>query len=568
MLRLTITAGDRVRHVPLRQPASLGIGSSADNDIVIEAVGVSRRHARIECTTRGVTIVDAGSKNGIVFGSRRVKEATLGPGDVVRLGAAWMLVEDVATSDADLALRLAEKSPATGVFLSDDTETAANGRSGPAAALQWVRMTEDRAPRELRRDLSELLESARNVVRAESLLLVESDEDDLTVIAAAGPLPKDEEARALARGGSGPWMRSGRVVARVPPADRSPWKREFLEFVDAKIASTTGAPPRPRKESILQLPPQMIAGSSPAMRALLGDVTRIAPGSLGVLLLGETGVGKELVARAIHLSSPRSHGPFVAVNCAAVARELLEAELFGIGRGVATGVDARPGLFVAANGGTIFLDEIGEMPMALQPKLLRVLQEREVLPVGATRPKPVDARVISSTNRNLAALVSDGTFRADLYYRLRGIELQVPSLRERPEDIPALVQTFARSAADSSNKRIEGISRRALKRLMEHGWPGNVRELRHTVEAAVMRCPDGGSIQESHLALPSPSPMRGSTTGGSGSAASLSGRIEDAEREAIVDAIRRAGGNKSRAAKFLGITRAGLYAKLKRHGIR
>jgi len=566
MLRLTITAGDRVRHVALHHDGPLSIGASADNAIVVDAVGVSRHHARVERTAGGVLIVDAGSKNGIVLGGRRVKDATLVPGDAVRIGAASLLVEEIATSDADIALRIDESSATGTALVANDTETAGIA-SGPVAALQWVRLAEQRTPREIAHDLTELLEIARIVVGAEALLLVEAADDDLAVLAVAGPLPKDAEARDLARGTSAAWMRAGRLVARITPAARSAWKREFLEFVNVKLSDASGAAPAQRKESDVRLPPEMVAGTSTCMRALVSDIARIAHGTIDVLVVGETGTGKELVARAIHLSSPRSRGPFVAVNCAAVARELLEAELFGIGRAVATGVDARPGLFAAANGGTIFLDEIGEMPLALQPKLLRVLQEREVLPVGATKPRTVDARVVSSTNRDLAALVASGAFRADLYYRLRGIELRIPSLRMRREDIPALTHAFARSAAEGAHKHIRGISRKALVRLLEYEWPGNVRELRNTVEAAIVRCPEGGSIQESHLGLHSSSSAPSSHVSHAQDSP-LTDRLESVERDAILSAIARCGGNKSRAARLLGITRAGLYAKMKRHGIR
>jgi DNA-binding NtrC family response regulator len=560
MLRLTITAGDRIRHVPLRHDATLRVGSAADNEIVIDTIGVSRHHARIERTARGVTIVDTGSKNGIVFGSRRVQDVTLVPGDAVRLGAASVVVEEIATSDADLGMLLVGDS-SDGALLSHDTETAAELASGPAAALQWARHVEQRTPREIARDLPALLEDARNIVRAEALLLVEIDGRDITIIAAAGTLPDDDEAAQLASGNAPAWLRAGRLAARM--TSRGSWQREFLEFVDAKLHPATESRQK-REAPALVLPPGMVAGTSAPMRALLADVERVAAGRIDVLLLGETGAGKELVAQAIHLSSARARAPFIAVNCAAVAKELLEAELFGIGRAVATGVEARPGLFAAAHGGTIFLDEIGEMPAALQPKLLRVLQEREVLAVGATKPRMVDVRVISSTNRDLGQLVTDGAFRPDLYYRLRGIELRVPPLRERREDIPPLVHAFARAAA--AHKRIRGISRKALTHLIEFDWPGNVRELRNTIEAAVVRCPDGGTIQESHLALPAPSPPFRAVSPPSPDT-TLSNRLEHAERDAILEAIRQSGGNKSRAAKLLGITRAGLYLKLKRYGI-
>ncbi|HUR80659.1 MAG TPA: sigma 54-interacting transcriptional regulator [Thermoanaerobaculia bacterium] len=562
MLRLTITADDRVRHVPLNRDGAMHVGSAADNEIVIAATGVSRHHARIEHTSRSVVIVDTNSKNGIVLGNRRVKDARLVPGDLVRLGAASLLLEEVSTADADVAIAFGGESSSGAYFTEGETDTATAGNRGPAAALQWARHVEQRSALELARDLSSLLEDARAIVRAEALLLVDTHGAELGIVAAAGPLPGDAETADLMKGLSSMWLRAGNVAARLAPAARSAWKREFLEFVDAKLRGPSQDRVPSRAAVPASLPPQMVAGTSAAMRALLADVARVARASIDVLILGETGTGKELVARAIHLSSTRARAPFIAVNCAAVSKELLEAELFGIGRGIATGVDARPGLFAAANGGTIFLDEIGEMPESLQAKLLRVLQEREVLPVGATRPRAVDVRVISSTNRELKLMVDAGAFRPDLYYRLRGIEVRVPSLRARPEDVAPLVHFFATNAAAAAHKRIRGVSRKALASLVACDWPGNVRELRSTVEAAVVRCPDGGTIQESHLSL-----APAGTASPAAPAMLLTQRIEDTERAAIVNALRECSGNKSRAARLLGITRAGLYLKIKRHGI-
>jgi two-component system, NtrC family, response regulator AtoC len=228
-----------------------------------------------------------------------------------------------------------------------------------------------------------------------------------------------------------------------------------------------------------------ILGTSKAMQGVIEQIRAIGGSDASVLLVGESGTGKELVARAIHWSSARRDGAMVTVNCAAIPETLLESELFGHVKGAFTGADRRRrGLFVEANGGTLFLDEIAEMPMALQPKLLRAVQERTVRPVGGDEEFRVDFRLVSATNRDLPALVREGRFREDLYYRLAVIPIRVPSLRERPEDIPLLARHFLERTAASLGKRLEGYSDEAIAWLLGHRWPGNVRELENVVERA------------------------------------------------------------------------------------
>jgi transcriptional regulator with PAS, ATPase and Fis domain len=306
----------------------------------------------------------------------------------------------------------------------------------------------------------------------------------------------------------------------------------------------------------------MILGQSQTMRGLLSQIGRTVGSDMSILLLGETGTGKELFARLIHASGPACRGPFIAVNCAAIPGELLEAELFGVQRHVATGVDPRPGLFAEANGGTILLDEIGEMPDRMQAKLLRVLQEREVLPVGASTPKKIDVHVIATSNRDLLEQVEAGQFRADLYYRLRGLQFQIPPLRERKDDIPGLVLGFIERAAQEYGKRVRGVTRKALQLLLEHDWPGNVRELESEIRRAVLVCTDDAPLTADHLSAlretqgPPPEKPDQATT--------LQGKIDSLERREIEAALRATHGNHSAAARLLGITRNGLAMKIKR----
>jgi two-component system, NtrC family, response regulator HydG len=286
-----------------------------------------------------------------------------------------------------------------------------------------------------------------------------------------------------------------------------------------------------------------------------------------VLLLGETGVGKEFLARILHDSSPRRRGPFVAINCAAIPADLLEAEMFGIGKGVATGVVERTGKFQMAGGGTLFLDEIGDMPLELQAKLLRALQEKEVQPVGGA-PVPVDIRVLAATNTDLQRRMEEGRFRRDVYFRVAGFTLRVPPLRERREDIPALVESFMRAFAPGAVKAPRGITVKALRALIEYSWPGNVRELEHEVRRLVYLCPPGEAIDSTMI---SPHVVGTGPDGGTGPAAlatlDLAQNVHALERRLIAEALAKAGGNRTQAAKLLGVSRNGLNIKIERLGL-
>ena len=259
-------------------------------------------------------------------------------------------------------------------------------------------------------------------------------------------------------------------------------------------------PKRPAAEvaSPLTFPEGYVPGRSAAMQRLYAQMQPLLQGDLPVLLLGETGVGKEQIAHILHASSPAGGGPFVAVNCAAIPADLLESEMFGIARGVASGVSERPGKFQLARGGTLFLDEIGDMPTALQAKLLRALQGKEIQPVGGA-PVRVDTRVITATNSDLDRRIETGQFRRDLYYRVAGFVLRVPPLRERRDDLPGLVRAFARAFAREVGKPVPGITAPALRALALHSWPGNVRELEHEMRRLAYVCPEGESIEPGML---------------------------------------------------------------------
>jgi two-component system response regulator HydG len=312
-----------------------------------------------------------------------------------------------------------------------------------------------------------------------------------------------------------------------------------------------------------------IVGHSGRMNALLTMAERVAQSEASVLILGESGTGKELLARFIHRGGPRSVGPFVAFDCSALAPTLVESELFGHEKGAFTGAQrSRRGLFREAHGGTLFLDEIGDVPAEIQNKLLRVLQEREVKPVGGDEVVKVDVRIVGATNKDLRALVREGRFREDLYYRLAVFPLEVPPLRERREDIPALVAHFLGRRRGRPSK----ISAEALARLVAYHWPGNIRELENVVERAAILT-EGDEIRQQDLP-----PLEGTGAvaqdGSFGDVAlgrPLKEVVADAvravERQALSDALRRCDGSPAKAARLLGISRASFYNKLKTHGI-
>ncbi|MCP3958086.1 MAG: FHA domain-containing protein [bacterium] len=333
--------------------------------------------------------------------------------------------------------------------------------------------------------------------------------------------------------------------------------------------------------SELVLPAGYVPGESPAMRTLYAQMRPLARGELPILILGETGVGKEYVARILHSSSLRSSGPFVAINCAAIPAELLEAELFGIERGVASGVTGRTGKFHQARGGTLFLDEIGDMSADLQAKLLRALQEKEIQPVGG-RAVATDVRIVAATNTDLKTRIEEGAFRRDLYYRLAGSTLIVPTLAERQQDIPGLVEHFVRAAAEGARRSVRGVTVKALRALLDHPWPGNVRELEHEIERLVCLCGEGQVIDSSMLSreiLEGPrSDAPASAAPGDEPAAESADlanpmipdgefNLEEIEKRVIERALAASGGVQVQAARRLGISRDALRRRIERYGL-
>jgi len=312
-----------------------------------------------------------------------------------------------------------------------------------------------------------------------------------------------------------------------------------------------------------------IIGRSEGMVNLLETVAMVAPTEAAVLITGESGTGKELLATAIHRNSARRNGPFIKVNCAAITETLLESELFGHEKGAFTGADRRKeGRFALAHKGSIFLDEISEMSVAMQAKLLRVLQEKEIQRVGGEQVIKVDVRVIAATNRDLMAQIDEGAFREDLYYRLNVVTLPVPSLRARRDDIPLLAQHFLDSFAEKNRKKIKGLSPHAMDRIMRYEWPGNVRELMNALERCVILS-RGEYVSEMDLPLSiqgEARPVSAEVTP-EPEAASVELSLEEVEKKTVLATLDAAGGNKSETARRLGITRRTLHKKLKKYGM-
>jgi transcriptional regulator with PAS, ATPase and Fis domain len=323
-----------------------------------------------------------------------------------------------------------------------------------------------------------------------------------------------------------------------------------------------------KKELASRGPNPVFRSKSPSMEKLLAMLPAVSDSTSSILIQGETGTGKEVLARTIHALSPRKEGPFVAVNCGAIPESLLESELFGYKKGAFTGADRdKPGRFALAEGGTLFLDEIGDISSALQVKLLRVLQEREYEPLGGTKPVRADVRLVSATNADLSRLISDGKFRKDLFYRINVINLPLPPLKERKEDIPDLASGFLVSFAAKMNKKIDGFAPEVFSRFYAYDWPGNIRELENIVERMVVLADSpviGRDLLPAELTVASVS-VKEAMTGDAHAKVSLV--RDEAERECILAALQANGWKRADTAASLGMDKATLWRKMKKLGI-
>ena len=582
-LHLLVMSADAFFSQPLPPHGTVTLGRSSKCEIRVDDPLASREHARlrVELCDEGsiLSITDAGSINGT-----RLRDARIHPGDwqPVRVG-------ETVTIGSTMVMVLQDRPPmgprrlwSHASFedrLEEECERAAT--SGVPFALARLRFS---GPA-LWTTILPIL--ARNLPLPHlfagygphdyELLLLETKVRDAEQLV-------DALLAACQKVG----IQGRAVLAWYPRDGRS---------VDALLA---------RANSLLRSSPGQEPGSGGARAGSLGGVgvevgvdslladagmqrvkgmaARAAASAINVMILGETGVGKEVLARLIHGLSPRAGKPFLALNCAGLSQSLIESELFGHERGAFTGaVGAKIGLLESANGGTVFLDEIGEMPLPMQAKLLRVIEAREVLPVGGVRSRAINVRFVSATNRNLDLAVERGDFRRDLHFRLNVMTLSVPPLRERVDEIPALVDTFLKEISVQSGRDTVAVSPAAMDCLLSYGWPGNIRELKNILERAFVLC-DGAVIGSQHLPLdkmkrqvdeaasPAPPPP-GTTTPGPAPIAAppplphLDDPRKAAERQRILDALAECASNQTRAAELLGMPRRTLVYKLDYYGI-
>ncbi|MEM1180240.1 MAG: sigma 54-interacting transcriptional regulator [Acidobacteriota bacterium] len=573
----------------------MGVGSARANGIRIQGRGVSRHHAVLRRRGERWLLEDLESKNGTFVNGQRVSRTELHVDDRLQIGDVELVLESTDPDDEALGLEIDLPSgldfASQGLLTRPDTSILGLGRKRTAPELvAFVIGFTDRLSPPNPDPMSALALVGETLgVRAAAWLEWPGGHGATSRAqwGEPGPLPTGDELRGLALepGDCATWRGAGEAwgaVAGQPGGDVAAlllwgddgalefgplpelllrlllgFDRDGLELGDHEPA---GAAPT---AGPLVFPPGIVEGRSRSMRGLYQQMAPLVQGDVPVLVSGETGVGKEHLARTLHLSSPRADGPFVALNCAAIPDELLEAELFGIGRGVATGVKERPGKFAQAEGGTLFLDEIGDMPPTLQAKLLRALQEKEIHPLGEA-PRRIDARVISATNTDLAERMADGRFREDLYYRIAGYALKVPPLRDRREDLPSLVSHFTRRASQESGKAIRGFTVKALRVLSQYPWPGNVRQLEHEIRRLVYRCRTGQAVDSSMIAedITGAEPAPGDPQ--LGDSLHIEAHVTSLERRLIRRALRRTQGNRSQAAKLLGLSRNGLANRMRR----
>jgi transcriptional regulator with AAA-type ATPase domain len=592
VFRIRWTLDGRV-HQFLVPEGTASIGSQPGNAVLIADSAVSRRHAVMRRTRDRLEIEDLESTNGTFVNGQRVRVSPLAIGDKIRLGSIPLDLDSIDPDEAEIAISLTTRplppersvAPETGILTPKTVGTEAVWLKYLAGAIRPLALGEGESRGPCLEELRELLEAGAVVHLAwdrKNEPLVRDFRGGSSHLQALPALLEEvsssrgqgfislehpEHTFASVAEGDDETMDLLAVLGADPSV---PGLRWLLKTVH-NLLLLAAARPVERETPIGSdwvFPPGFVAGSSAALRRVLTQLRPFLETDIPVLITGETGTGKEMIARAIHMSSGRRKGPFQAINCAAVPAELLEAELFGIERGTATGVTERAGLFQLASGGVLFLDEVAEMPQGLQTKLLRVLQTREVYPVGSRKPSRLDVRVVSATNAPAAQLVSETRLRADVFYRLAGFSVELPPLRDRKEDIPILAEHFLLRFAGEASKDILGLSLKALRLLVDDPWPGNIRQLENEMRRLALVCPNGGVIEASMIEKsPVPaSPMPAVATVLPDDLR-LQPHVDALERRLISEALSRTGGNRSKAADLLGISRDTLRAKTEKLAI-
>jgi DNA-binding NtrC family response regulator len=581
--QLVGSLGGRALTYPL-QAGTHRVGSAAGCDLRLSDPTISRAHAELQVAGERVELADLGSRNGTFVDGRRVARETLPVRAEIAFGRVKLRLEPVDGGDLEMGLPLAP-SPA-----------GAAGANRPAerrAALSPVTTIGTRAldafacehlPR-LLRVLGEGADATRMAQAGGSALFETLPLLALQVMAAAPGSQRLPGERGEASGGvlfaarreEVPGMpvagfeevcRQGEFAVRAvfPSESAARVFRPLAESVAALVGLAASrhrpapAAPRPAAPALPE-PPSVVR----AVQDIFAAAARVAAGDVGVLIRGESGTGKEVLARYIHAASPRAGERFVALNCAALPRDLLEAELFGIERGVATGVEPRPGKFEQADGGTLFLDEIGDMALETQVRILRALQAGEVYRIGGGTPRQARVRVLAATHQDIARMRAEGSFREDLYYRIAAWEVELPPLRRRRADIPNLAAHFLARCASRRGLALRGISHAALELLVGCGWPGNIRQLENEMARAVLFLGDGELLDTRRL---SPEVQLGARRDGpGGDGGSLAEVLARVERGEIAKALAAHGGDVGAAAVALGLGRSTLYRRMRVLGV-
>jgi len=569
----------------------ISVGRDPDNTIGIPDSAISRRHCIFRRDGSGWRVTDLGSSNGTFVNDVQVQSHVLSDGDRVAVGESVLLFVPAAPSaESAVVLDEREQPGATTCFVSDmapylrsmSPGAAERRRTESGLRVLLAISTVVNSIREEERLCRELLDLLCKAVPAEEGAILRPGSGDALDVEAVWPIrpqgPVQVNAamvRRAMREGVGVLGADMRSVMAAPigvhdmplaaiflaAAPGSAFTEEQLELVTAvgrisaiainnvrQIASLERE--AERLQASLHLSHQMVGDSAP-VREVYSTIAKVARVDTTVLITGETGTGKELAARAIHFNSTRARRPFIAINCAALTESLLESELFGHERGAFTGALAqKKGKLELADGGTVFLDEVGELAPTLQSKLLRVLQERELERVGGTRPIKIDIRLLSATNRDLPAAIVAGAFRRDLYFRLSVVAIQLPALRDRPDDVPLLARHFVAAYARKCGRRVTQISSGAMQVLRAYHWPGNVRELENAIERAIVMGTSDEILRED---LPESLLETALAPSPTSAPEELQAIVIDAKRRAVLAAFHKAGRNYTHAAKLLGV---------------
>jgi DNA-binding NtrC family response regulator len=554
-----------VRAVPLVDGVPVVIGRAAPAEVIVDHLSLSRQHARVTWKGGVVTVEDLGSTNGTHFRGERLRgEARIAPGEPFQLGA---ISASISVTAGDARLRGVIGHERFLAKLDDEILRARSFRRPLAVAMiRSIAREGGEATRWVGRVRAGLRPVDALTLYAPSAVLVLLPEADRETAARA--LSTIVTARVL---GEPPLVAGISVFPEASSVDAL--------VDDARKAARRAVPSAPVVSSgdAEGGSPRSVVVSSASMRELYALVRKVAAASVPVLVMGETGTGKEVIARAIHAESPRRALPMRSINCGAMPETLLPSVLFGHEKGAFTGAEHRaPGLFEQASGGTVFLDEVGELSPQAQAALLRVLETKRLLRVGGAEEVEVDVRVVAATHRDLERMVQAGAFRQDLFYRLNTMVLRVPPLRERAEEIDALADLFLEEARVASGASARGLDPEARALLRRYRWPGNVRELRNVIERAVLVAPGDlvtAADLDERIAAPSSfddvtAPGAAMAAAGSAPAGDFKDRVQRYETDLILDALKRTNGNQTQAAKLLGMPLRTLVHKLKAYGIR